>query len=53
MAFGEARGFMSMEIKIRRSQNVIADYFFKKVLQAPQVRGLQIAANYCLNVELK
>ena len=53
MAFGEARGFLSMEIKMERSRIVFADYyFFKKVLQAPQVRGLKIAANYCLRMEL-
>ena len=53
MAFGEARGFMSMEIKtkIRRSRNVIADYFFKKKgSTSPSSEG---STNCCLHANLK
>ena len=47
MAFGEARGFLSMEIKIKMDEVELSSpttTFLKKFLQAPQVRGLQIAA---------
>ena len=55
MAFREARGFLSIEIKWDEVElSSPTTTFFKKVLQAPQARGLQIATvNYCLNVELK
>ena len=50
MAFGEARGFLSMEIKMERSRIVFADYyFFKKIPASPSSEG---SANYCLRMEL-
>ena len=50
MAFGEARGFLSIEIKMERSQIVFADYyFFKKVPASPSSEG---STNCCLDIKL-